>query len=502
MDDGNILNAVKLEAERTICEDVYLNAGRREFKMSRHSKIGLFFLGGDYFWQSGVYDAKEGRFAGFAQAVESDVAAAIAELSKHYQVVTSGILHTKEEAVREAKLFQDENVDAIVYCPIIWTNDQPLLSFIQEAKRVPLIMWAYCPYHGLPEYMKAEEFLRASGPVSVQQSSNILHRFGWDYGVTFGNEKEEATICELKAFIKAALAAKGLKGTRIGVLPSSCRVVISSWIDEFYLLEKFGVELTYISVDAFDRMVKEVKESDAADYVRFLKSYPVFGADDDCLRASAKQALAMVRLAEEYQLSGIALEDFNDEIYKILKFRPHLYHPRLGELETYIGLEADVPGTLATIIVSRLAEKPGLFNELFTVNRYNNTFLMGHPGPLDLRFGDPSTYTVTRDLEFDSAPDCGAWISFRALAGPMTLLNLTPEYGKLKATAFTGDSLNVPRVLEGYAHMLLQPKGDAVQLYKKLVELGLMQHWGTVQGDVIPELRFLAKQLNLELNVF
>ncbi|MCK4924202.1 MAG: hypothetical protein KAS61_04460 [Spirochaetes bacterium] len=43
------------------------------------------------------------------------------------------------------------------------------------------------------------------------------------------------------------------------------------------------------------------------------------------------------------------LEDFNEDIYKTLGFRPHLYHPRFGELGCTIGFEAAVPGGLAVL---------------------------------------------------------------------------------------------------------------------------------------------------------
>lgn len=470
--------------------------------MNKRPKVGLFFLAGESWWNAGLSDAKDGPYVGFIKKIEDDVASITKELEKDFDLVSSGLLHTKSSAIKEARIFNEEDIDAIIFCPIIWTNDAPVVAFIQEAKRVPIIMWAYDPYRGFPDYFKIEEWLRASAPVSVQQSSNIFRRYGWDYQVIFGNEKEKETVEELKAFIGAAFVKKSLKGTRIAVLPSSCRVVISSWIDEFYLLEKFGIELDYIPVATFDKFVRDVKQKDALSYIQFLKTnYAIEGVDDDTLFASARQALAFVKMVEEYNLSGIALEDFNEDIYRILGFRPHLYHPRIGELGCTIGFEADVPGVLATIIVSRLAGHIGMFNEFFSIDRYKNTILMGHPGHGEIRVGDPSSYVVTYDLEFDASQKRGAWLSYRAKAGEMTFLNFTPEYGKLKATAFTGESLKGPRIMEGYSHMLIKPSCDVIRLFKQIVGLGLMQHWGTVHGNIVQELCYFSRQLGLELKM-
>lgn len=465
-------------------------------------KLGVLFLAGDSWWQAGVCNAKEGPYAGFIQRVETDARAAAHALSQACEVVSSGLLHTTEDVICETRRFQAEEVDAIVFCPIIWTNDPPVIAFLQEAKRVPLLLWAYDPYGGFPEYFRIEAWLQASGPVSVQQCSNLFRRFGWDYEVVFGNEKEPRVLREIGAFAQAAAVKKCLIGCRIAVLPAPCRMVMGAWVDEFHLLERFGIELVYVTVDHYAEMVRDTPEQDAAAYVRWLKDHcAVVDTPDGVLLEAAKQALAMVRLAEELQLSGIALEDFHPDIYRLLGFRPHLYHPRLGELGCTVGLEADVPGVLAAILVSRLAGHIGMFNEFFSVDPQQNTVLMGHPGMGELSLGDPATYVVTPDLEFDASQPRGAWVSYRAKAGEITCLNLTPEYGKLKMSAFTAEALPGPRLMEGYAHMLVRPHTDALSLFKRIVELGLVQHWGTVHGDVLRELTSFARQTGLDLTV-
>jgi hypothetical protein len=108
---------------------------------------------------------------------------------------------------------------------------------------------------------------------------------------------------------------------------------------------------------------------------------------------------------------------------------------------------------------------------------------------------------VTYDLEFDATQKRGAWLSYRAKPGMMTLLNFTPEYGKLKATAFRAESLSGPRVMEGYSHMVIKPEIDVVHLFKHIGERGLIQHWGTVHGDITAELEFFMKQMGLDLEI-
>ena len=113
--------------------------------MKDRAKIGLFFLGGESWWEAGVCDAQEGPFAGFIDKGESDVASITKTLAQDFEIVSSGLLHSVDAAIQEARKYNDAKVDAIVFCPIIWTNDAPVVAFIQEAQQVPLIMWAYDP---------------------------------------------------------------------------------------------------------------------------------------------------------------------------------------------------------------------------------------------------------------------------------------------------------------------------------------------------------------------
>ncbi|MBN2310961.1 MAG: hypothetical protein JXR94_18445 [Candidatus Hydrogenedentes bacterium] len=474
--------------------------------MRTRPRIGLLFLAGESWWEAGICDAVEGPYAGFVQKVEADTARAVAVLKGQMDVVSSGLLHTEEQVVEAARTFEQEGIDGLVFCPIIWTNDPPVIALIRAMRRVPLLLWAYDPYDGFPEHFRIEEWLRASGPVSVQQSANIFRRFGWDYEIAFGNENNAQALGEIVAFARAAAVKRRLVGTRIAVLPAPCNVVASTWIDDFALLETFGIELVYVPVDRLAMLVQETSESKAADYVEWLRENCHMAAPahdegfEDVLVESARQALALVRLAEQEGLAGIALDDFNPDLCRILGFRPHLYHPTLGELGCTVGLEADVLGVLATIIAGRLAGRMAMFNEFFSIDPAENTVLMGHPGMGELSMGDPETFTVTPDLEFDETQDRGAWVSYRAKPGPMTFLNMTPEHGRIKVAVWTGESLPGPRIMEGYSHMLVKPDGEARALFKRVVGLGLLQHWGTVHGNVAAEIGCLMRMLGLDVD--
>ena len=136
--------------------------------------VGLLLLAGDTWWEMGVCEAKTGRYAGFMDKVEKDSRNIRTALEKHFRVVTSGIVHTVDAAVAEARRFAAERVDAVVYCPIIWTNDQPLVAFLHELPECPILLWSYDPYDKVLDYYTISDWLRASAPQGTARGELLI----------------------------------------------------------------------------------------------------------------------------------------------------------------------------------------------------------------------------------------------------------------------------------------------------------------------------------------
>jgi L-arabinose isomerase len=471
--------------------------------MSAHAEdrpsVGLLLLAGDTWWELGVGQSAAGRYAGFMDRVASDAARARAALEGSCRVVSSGIVHAPEAAAAEARLFAAEGVDAVVCCPLIWSNDQPLVAFLRECPDIPILLWSWDPYDRVLDDYTIAGFLRSSGPVSVQQFTNIFQRLGRPYVHAFGSEARPQTMRRIEAFARAAAVRRSLRGTRIALFPSPCRVAVSTWFDEHELSARLGVDIVYVSVAEFESLAAAVSEREVEAAVAYLRGFPVSEVDEAHLRAAARQSLAMIAMADRHGLSGIAVEDFNGEFYDRLGYRPHLSLPGLGERFCTVGLEADVLGVLATVVAGRLAGRVGMFTEFYTIDPHRDLVLMGHPGFGEPSFAAPATLQVTPDIEIDDSRDRGVWLSYRAAEGSMTLFNLTAARGGFKGGYFSGRCVGGPRMMEGYSHMLVKPDCPAEPLFDAVVQEGLFQHWGAAYGDIRLELSFLARSLGLDL---
>ena len=469
-----------------------------------NGSIGVIFVGGDSWWEAGFFSARTGPYKDFANTIRTSRDQIVEKLTEIQDVefYFSDIIHTNSQIDEWIDRGPQGSIDGLIICPLLWTNDPLILHLLSYFEKVPLMVWSYAPTDEFPKYFNVPRFVESTGSVSAQQITAILKNRGLFFSVVHGSFDNPSVSRKITAFARASRTKVRLRRTRIAVVPAPCRIVVSTWYDESFLSEYFGIELVYISVKELSEIIEAVPESAAQDYLDYLKSIARSYAIDSEQQAmqSAKQALGLVELAKKYGLSGIALDDFNEDIYSTLRFRPHLYHHGLSDNRCTIGFEADVHNVLSTIILSSLGSKMAMFNELLCVDTVNNQFLMGHPGHGEADLADPETYEVTPDLEFDKEVPRGLWLSYRALRGKMTFLNFTYLGGKLESAVFKGTSLPGKRVLEGYTHMVIRPDTESSLLFEKILEMGLIQHWATALDDLEEEIREFSGMIGMVPN--
>ena len=60
--------------------------------------------------------------------------------------------------------------------------------------------------------------------------------------------------------------ARSLRGLRVGVLPFPCDHMSTTYVDEFGLRARYGVELRYLELERFRRTAQEIPQ----DFVRSI----------------------------------------------------------------------------------------------------------------------------------------------------------------------------------------------------------------------------------------
>ncbi|MCQ2427734.1 MAG: hypothetical protein MJ137_04950, partial [Clostridia bacterium] len=91
-----------------------------------------------------------------------------------------------------------------------------------------------------------------------------------------------------------------------------------------------------------------------------------------------------------------------------------------------------------------------------------------------------------------------AWYVFPA--GVKTMLHMSEKNGRMKMVCTLVECLPTEHYLASYSHADFKPAGNMTpeELFGRICENGVTQHYGIAPGDVTRELEALARLMNFE----
>jgi L-arabinose isomerase len=384
----------------------------------------------------------------------------------------------------------------------MWSEDEPILRVLEEMRDTPLLLWCWTPGTSLPESLTALDLIKWSGPVGAQQISGALKRSGRKFMFVIGNHNEKETIREIQEFLAAAAVARSLRHARIGLLPYRYGVMTNTWVDEFDLRSKMGIDIIYISVSQLASSAASIKDGEVKSYVDDLQGIRVSPqVSPKGLSEAARTSLGVAKIVKDQRLDALSIGDCNDELHAVLKCRPCLYLPSVFEHGVVVGSEGDLLGILAQLILARLSGQPTLFTEIFTYDEQRNQILVGHAGMHDIRLAESrSAVTITPDYEYPKE-EAGVWMAFSVKAGQVTLLSITSGQRGFHFVATKGEALPAEGKLQGYPNALVKLDVPLKSFFATTTAVGTTQHWALVRGDLIGGISKLAYILGIDCTV-
>jgi L-arabinose isomerase len=402
---------------------------------------------------------------------------------------------------REAvKKLLAEDVDGVVLCFTVWSEDEYLLAFQDLIRIRPTVLWAYTPYRRAPKKTDLMTLFRNSGIVATFEAFGVLRRAGLKCFHVTGSVLDEDPLNAISAIARAARVRSSLRETRLGVLPYRNEQMIVTYVDEFDLYAKVGPSVEYLSVYQLKKSSESVSTKNLRRFVSWVKeNCRIDGRiDDDNLERSARVSLGLERLMEERGIDGLALSDLNPELHEVLGLRPCLYPESLALSERVVGNEGDLGGTAAMVMLRRLTGLPVMFTEIFNYDRETNVVVAGHAGPANQLLADDSCgVAITPDYELmdSSAGLSGVWMEFVCKPGRVTLVNFIGVPEGFQFTVLGGESLGGPLRIEGYPHCVIRLDAGVEDFIRSSAMHGVSHHWAVVHGDVRDEIVYLAEML-------
>lgn len=468
---------------------------------TRKPRVGLFMTAGDWFWE--IAGDPEKSFSGLAKLVEDAADKIRARLGKTMEIIDSGIVRNPKEAVTAVEKFNREDIDLVVTCCLIWSEDQPIHELLRRIINVPLVLWCYQIEGTIPEPMDEIQLFKLCGPVGTLQNSGVLKKAGWDnIGFVFGPSDDPQCIDELNDYAEAARLAKDLRSAVIGHLPYRNYPMMSTYVDEFRLATEVGPTVQHISVAEYKKRIDSVTEKEVADYIADLKNrfkiHP--DVDEDNLYRSTKISLGLAKVVEDYNLDGVALQDLEPELHEVVGTRPCLTMPRIFNRGCVVTMEGEIGACLAMIFQRQFSGESPMYVEVFCYDIKRNLTVTGHAGIHDsdsLAAGDDDV-TITTDFEYDQLNELkGAWNLFTAKPGPVTLLSVVDSKDCFQMTMAKGQSVDNKQILFGNPNMNVRFDVSLREFFEQAARAGVTQHFAVAYGDTTGKLLKLAQMLSM-----
>ncbi len=461
-------------------------------------RLGVLLVTSGWFRDVGLQGAGSDTSEEVARAGEGIVK----RIREFADPVCDGVLFTAPDAEKAGRRILAEGVDGILLAPLMWCEDAIPRAALAHLRGIPLALWTYSPGQSLPALVPFQLMLRGSGAVCTMQLSGMLRREGIDYRSIVGHADDPAVFDEIGSFARAAAVRRRLREARVGMLPFPCDQMSATWVDEFGLRARYGVQLRHLELER----VRRTAAASASEAVRaFRRTLEATGAhievDARNMEEGIRYALALEQVIREEGLSALAMNDVIAEMHESFGLRPCLSNPSLSASGAVISMEADIGSAVAMLALRLFTGHSPFYAEPLAADYGRNALIMGHAGYHDASNADPDAVVrIIPDVEYENSDRfTGAVSYFKYRPGDVTVVNSVWDGAGLRWCCAEGRSLPGPARLEGNSHIVFQPAASVRGFYRKAVQTGVSQHWQFVPGHVASKISLLGEVLGVHV---
>lgn len=209
------------------------------------------------------------------------------------ELTDDGLLYSVEDADLAAKLFIQQEVDAVFIPHCNFGSEESAARLCKKVGR-PVLLW------GPKDYINPDDYYRyRDSQCGLFATSKNLKMYGVEFSYIENCDIEDPVFDEgFRKFLGVTSAVKAFRSLRIGQIGTRPAPFASVKFNEMELLEKFGIEVLPITLtdlkQKFDRCLKE-REEDVHNYAQEIKH----GFQNQCADEGQILKIAALKLTVE-----------------------------------------------------------------------------------------------------------------------------------------------------------------------------------------------------------
>lgn len=374
---------------------------------------------------------------------------------------------------------------------------------------------------GLPTALVSNRDPGTHGTVGLLGAGGALDQIGYPHLRVRAGFDGPALGERLLPFVRAASAARRLRGQVFGLFGGRSLGIDTGTIDPMQWRRQFGVDVEHIDQLEIIRRAEQIGEEPAAEMVRWLETH-AGRVDYDGQRLTpqrlgfqARCYLATREIIGELGLDFVAVKCMPDlsthYVPQCLSaaLLPGPYDAQGEKAPVPMACEADGDGALTLQILSLVSGgTPTLFGDLSYLDDASRTLYMPNCGAqctwYAARSDDPAENLARVELRPSFRPGGGATTYFVSAPGPVTLARLFRRAGAYVLAILPGQAIEpAPEDYEAFvrargSHQLPTAFVRLSVDFDDLVEQFGSNHISGVAGLYVKELEHLCRLLEIE----
>jgi len=401
-------------------------------------------------------------------------------------VGTGELLFDAESVKSQLAKLKKKPIDMLLIMQLTFT-DATMTVKLAESFDVPLLFWSF------PEKRTGGR-LRLNSLCGVNLAAHALGKSGIQCDYINFSPNDPETSEALSSWMRAFQTRKNLSNTKIAVIGKHPDGFHTCAFDSGKLNEISGVTVEKIELDdLFDEAEKI--EQKTVNLTRNELDSKINGlelVEQEPLEKSIRILSALRKKAEIDGFQGFSVRCW-PEFFTEYGCAACGAMGVLNSQGIASGCEADVYGTISTLILNWLGREPSFIADLVDIDKRDDTGVFWHCGLAPLNMADPDVHIEAGIHSNRKKPLVN---EFALKPGDVTIFRLSQSLNLSRMVIGKGKMIKAPKSFSGTSGVIRFDK-PSTQVLDTIIREGLEHHYAITYSDVYKPLKVLARQLKL-----
>lgn len=402
-------------------------------------------------------------------------------------ICENGIAFEYDNISSVVEKFRKHNIDAIFF-PFCDFGEESVVAGIAKNFEVPVLVWG--PRDKRPN---TDKQIGTDTQCGIIAATKVLTRCGIKFSYILNSYVDSVQFKNgYETFLRVCMVTKTMKNMRIAQIGNRPQPFMSVIANEGSLLEKFGINIIPISLNAIVDLTEKIISDNSEVFQKYFADInsriDCSAMDEDKVKRVAGIKMAMQEVIDKEDCIAASMECWT--AYDLLKGLPCFAIGELIDDGIPVSCEGDINGavTLAIMKACTLGDTKQFFAD-FTIRhpQNDNAELLWHCGPFP--------YSMKHDTAKARMVDCmGRW---ELKEGDITLCRFDEINGQYSLFAGEGHTTSGPETTGTYVWF----ETENWEQWEEMLIFGpYIHHTGGMYGKYIPALREVARYLDIKFD--